>query len=73
MLAVSPDLTRCYEARLVQQNIMAGQRPHYHKWLRYYLDFCHKYSFVVTNEQRSPDFQENCGPNISRNPCANQP
>ena len=37
MLAVPPELTRRYEARLAQQEIMAGQRPHYHKWLRYYL------------------------------------
>ncbi len=58
MLAVSPDLTRCYEAQLVQQNIMAGQRPHYHKWLRYYLDFCHKYSFDSIDRQSLPAFQE---------------
>ena len=44
MLAVSPELTRRYEARLMQQNILVEQRLHYHKWLRYYLDFCGKYS-----------------------------
>ena len=45
MFAVSPELTRRYEAWLAQQDIMANQRPHHHKWLRYCLDFCHKYSF----------------------------
>jgi hypothetical protein len=29
MLAVPPEFARRYEARLAQQNIMAGQRPHY--------------------------------------------
>ncbi|MDV7393498.1 hypothetical protein RZS08_19140, partial [Arthrospira platensis SPKY1] len=33
-----------YEARLVQQNIVAEQRPHDHQWLHHYLDFSHKYS-----------------------------
>ncbi len=45
MSTVSPELTRRYEAWLAQQDIMAHQRPHYHEWLCYYLDFCHKYSF----------------------------
>ena len=58
MLAVPPELTRRYEARLAQQNIIAGQRPHYHKWLRYYLDFCDKYSFAPTDRQSLPAFQE---------------
>lgn len=40
MLALPPELIQHYEARPVQQNLMAGQRPHYHKWLRYYLYFC---------------------------------
>jgi hypothetical protein len=58
MLAIPPELTRRYEARLAQQNIIAGQRPHYHKWLRYYLDFCHKYSFKPMDRQSLPAFQE---------------
>ncbi len=58
MLVVPPELTRCYEARLVQQNIVTGQRLHYHKWLRYYLDFCSKYSFAPTDRQSLPAFQE---------------
>lgn len=58
MLAVPPELTCRYEARLAQQNILAGQRPHYHKWLRYYLDFCGKYSFPPTDRQSLPAFQQ---------------
>jgi hypothetical protein len=37
---------------------MAGQHPHYHKWLRYYLDFCHNYSFSPTDRLTLPAFQE---------------
>ena len=37
---------------------MAEQRPHYHKWLRYYLDFCHKYSFAPMDRLSLPAFQE---------------
>ena len=40
MLAIPLELARRYEARLAQQNRMAGQRPHDHQWLRYYLDCC---------------------------------
>ena len=58
MLAVPSELTHRYEAQLAQQNLMAGQRPHYHKWLRYYLDFCHKYSFEPTDRPSLPAFQE---------------
>jgi integron integrase len=58
MLVVPPELTRRYEARLAQQNLMAGQRPHYHQWLRYYLDFCSKYSFAPTDRLSLPAFQE---------------
>lgn len=58
MLALPPELIQRYEARLVQQNLMAGQRPHYHKWLRYYLDFCQKYGFSPADRQSLPAFQE---------------
>ena len=58
MFAVPSELVRRYEARLAQRNVMAGQRPHYHKWLRYYLDFCHKYSFAPADRQSWPAFQE---------------
>lgn len=59
LLAISSELTRRYEARLAQQDIMANQHPHYHKWLRYYLDFCHKYSFAPADRRSLPAFQEN--------------
>ena len=53
-----PELTRRYEARLVQQNIVTGQRPHDHQWLRCYLDFCDKYSFAPVDRLSLLAFQE---------------
>ena len=54
--------------RLAQQNILTGQHLHYHKWPRYYLDFCHKYSFASTDRQSLPAFQNKlrakCKPSI---------
>lgn len=58
MLAVPPEFTLRYEAWLAQRRIVAGQRPHYHKWLRYFLDFCHKYSLDVMARSSLPAFQE---------------
>jgi integron integrase len=58
MLAVPLELTRRYETHLVQKKLMARQHPHYHKWLRYYLDFCHKYNFTPTERGSLPAFQE---------------
>jgi hypothetical protein len=32
-----------FERRLERAGVPAPQRPDYHKWTRFYLDFCHKY------------------------------
>ena len=32
-----------FERRLERVQVPAAQRPDYHKWTRFYLDFCHKY------------------------------
>ena len=58
MLVIPPELTRRYEAWLAQHNLIPGRRPHYHKWLRYYLDFCHKYSLAPKDRASLPAFQE---------------
>ena len=39
-----------YERRLERTLVPASQRPAYHKWTRFYLDFCHKYG----HQPRSP-------------------
>jgi len=52
------ELTRRYEARLAQQNILTGQRLHSHQWLRLYLDCCHKYSSSPVEQQSLAAFRE---------------
>lgn len=32
-----------FQTLFAQAGVLINQRPYYHKWLRYYLDFCHKY------------------------------
>jgi hypothetical protein len=58
MLSIPPELTHLYEMRLTQKNVAVEQRPRYKKWLRYYLDFCHKYAFEPTDRRSFPAFQE---------------
>ena len=43
MIAVPSNIARLYDARLEKRAVPPAQRPYYKKWLRYYLDFCHKY------------------------------
>jgi integron integrase len=43
MLPIAPDLLLRYDETLSRNAIPAHQRPHYRKWLRFYLDFCAKY------------------------------
>jgi len=43
MQQVARETVVAYERRLEQAKVPAPQRPHYHKWTRFYLDFCHKY------------------------------
>ena len=52
MLAIPPDLLSRYDASLARNKIPAYQRPHYRRWLRFYLDFCAKFG-RPTHEQDS--------------------
>jgi integron integrase len=58
MLGVPPELARLYDTRLEREGVAAEHRPHYRKWLRFYWDFCHKYSFAPTDRQSFPAFDE---------------
>lgn len=58
MLAVSPDLTPLFEALLAKQGIPVNQRSSFHKWLRYYLDFCQKYSLKPAERPNFSAFEE---------------
>ena len=45
MLQIPAQITNQFQTYIGQQGIPAGQHWHYLKWMRYYLDFCHKYHF----------------------------
>ena len=58
MLGVPPELARLYDTRLEHEDVAAEHRPPYRKWLHFYWDFCHKYSFEPTDRQSFPAFDE---------------
>ena len=43
MQQVPADISAAFERRLDAAQVPADQRPDYHKWTRFYLDFCRKY------------------------------
>src|SRR5437867_7761409 len=43
MQQVARETWLAYERRLEGAQVPASQRADYHKWTRFYLDFCHKY------------------------------
>lgn len=46
MRQVARDTWEAYEGRLERAQVPAPQRPDYHKWTRFYLDFCDKYGHL---------------------------
>ena len=58
MLKIPKDLEQSYNELLKQKRIDTQYQPHYKKWLRYYLDFCHKYAFDPTNLKSFPAFND---------------
>ena len=43
MRPVTKETWAAYEGRLERTQVPAAKRPSYHKWTRFYLDFCQKY------------------------------
>ena len=56
MLTIPPDIRRRYDGVLEQKGVSANHRSYYQKWLRYYLDFCHKYAFEPSVNNSLPHF-----------------
>ena len=44
MKKIPDNIYKQYVPFLKQKEILSNQIPSYSKWLRYYLDFCNKYS-----------------------------
>ncbi len=45
MLQIPAQLANQFKTYIGQQGIPAEQHRYYLKWMRYFLDFCHKYHF----------------------------
>ena len=56
MLVVAKDLQTQYEKALDSASISRELRPHFRKWLRFYLDFCSKYGHSPGSKSSLPLF-----------------
>ena len=59
MQQVPRDMCEGFERRLEGARVPGLQRPGYRKWLRFYIDFCHKYG-------HSPTSASSLGPFLSK-------
>jgi integron integrase len=44
MLQTPPDIAARFDAAMAAAGVDARHQPHFHRWLRFYLDFCRKYA-----------------------------
>ncbi|MBI9088619.1 MAG: phage integrase N-terminal SAM-like domain-containing protein [Desulfobacterium sp.] len=58
MIKIEPILLENYNFELQANNIPPNNHGYYVKWLRFYLDFCHKYGFRKTEPGSLPPFIE---------------
>jgi hypothetical protein len=56
MLAIPPAVRDQFEHYLQNKAVPTNLREIYTKWLRYYLDFCGKYSFPPAHKESLPNF-----------------
>ena len=43
MIQIPQQISRQFDALLDEEKVSFDKRDYHKKWLRYYLDFCHKY------------------------------
>jgi len=51
MIQIPQEILNEFDKFLRKENVEAGKQVFFRKWLRYYLDFCHKYK----HDSKSPD------------------
>lgn len=56
MKKIPPDLEYRFNILLDQESVNKQIQIEYQKWLRYYLDFCQKYSFVQSDQNSLVSF-----------------
>ena len=52
MLKITTEILAPYCELLTEKNIQGKDYCSYQKWLRYYLDFCHKYQFIHDEKKK---------------------
>ena len=58
MIRAPGALWKKFDAQLADRRVPEAQWGEYRKWLRYYLDFCHKYSHPYASVESLPPFLE---------------
>ena len=58
MLAIPADVKARFQNTLNKKSIPPKHLYHYLKWLRYYLDFCHKYNYTSQDRQSLQPFTD---------------
>ncbi|MEW6608768.1 MAG: hypothetical protein AB1414_15205 [bacterium] len=56
MINIPTDIFAQYSLILAKKSVPVSYQSHYKKWLRYYLDFCHKYGFSHSNKESLTQF-----------------
>jgi len=59
MLPLSPEMVVAYNTILAHREGARGECNDYRKWLRYYLDFCHKYHVSSADKLSFSAFHKN--------------
>ncbi len=58
MIQIPTNLIAKYTTFIGQRGVKIGYHGYYGKWLRYYLEFCHKYKFNQTGKESLPAFTQ---------------
>lgn len=69
LVQVPSEIALDFERRMESAAVPRPKRPHYRKWMRFYLDFCHKYGHPPLAESSVRPFMANLA---SCNPFADQ-
>ena len=56
MIDIPEELAALYAGILARERVLEKYRAFYTKWLRYYLDFCHKYDFAPSGTENLRHF-----------------
>lgn len=58
MLKIPTHLLRQYKTFIAQKGVSPREQQYYVKWMRFFLDFCHKYNFRSESNASLPAFIE---------------